>query len=287
MNTQNNLVIPKIHSYYESMSKTEKRIADYVFKNASEIIYMTIMRFAENAKVSDASIVRFCRKLEFSSFQSFKLALGLEIASTSEDKSDSDLEIRDDDTLEALIDKTWKVNVETLNETKNFLDTALLEESCRIIRDSSKIFFVGSGMSQITAQYSAVTFARIGLNAISYENSHFQSMQAALLTENDCVVAISYSGTTRDTCKVAKIAKEAGARVICITYHGGSPITEIADVVLLHGARETLLDGGTSTTKIAQFFIVDSIYKAVYREMKTKARDKRISTLYSVIDDIL
>ncbi len=42
----------------------------------------------------------------------------------------------------------------------------------------------------------------------------------SVLRPGDAVVAISYSGTTRDTLRSVEIAKEAGAKVVALTRFG-------------------------------------------------------------------
>ncbi len=56
-------------------------------------------------------------------------------------------------------------------------------------------------------------------------DTHLQIMSAALMTENDVAILISYSGSTKDMIEVAKCAKERGAKIIVITRFAKSPLT--------------------------------------------------------------
>ncbi len=69
-------------------------------------------------------------------------------------------------------------------------------------------------------------------------DSHLQIMSAALMTKQDVAVLISYSGSTKDTIEVAKVAKERGAKIISITRFAKSPLTSFSDITLLCGANE-------------------------------------------------
>ena len=53
----------------------EKNMADYVFSHTTETQYLSITSLAENCKVSEATITRFCRGLGLSGYNAFKLAL--------------------------------------------------------------------------------------------------------------------------------------------------------------------------------------------------------------------
>jgi RpiR family transcriptional regulator, carbohydrate utilization regulator len=56
-----------------------------------------------------------------------------------------------------------------------------------------------------------------------------------------------------------KVAKKAGARTICITNYGKSPLHAYADVVLYTMARETQFRTEAMASRIAQLGIVDAL----------------------------
>ena len=88
-------------------------------------------------------------------------------------------------------------------------------------------------------------------------------MAAALLTPADVLLAVSHSGSTRDTVETAKTAKNAGARVICITNNSLSPLTKTADLVLVTASRETRFRQEAMASRLCQTSIIDSLYTLV------------------------
>ena len=56
-----------IESLYPTLTKTEKIIADYILKEKSKVMYLSLSELANAICVGDASIVRFCRKIGVSS----------------------------------------------------------------------------------------------------------------------------------------------------------------------------------------------------------------------------
>jgi DNA-binding MurR/RpiR family transcriptional regulator len=54
-----------------------------------------------------------------------------------------------------------------------------------------------------------------------------------------------------------RLAKEAGARTICLTNFGRSPIQAFADIVLFTMARETKFRTEAMTSRLAQLAIID------------------------------
>ena len=55
------------------------------------------------------------------------------------------------------------------------------------------------------------------------------------------------------------VAKKAGAKIILITHYPDAPGTALADVVLVCGALETPLDGGSIPVKVAELFVAESL----------------------------
>ncbi|MDU5949564.1 MAG: SIS domain-containing protein, partial [Paenibacillus macerans] len=62
----------------------------------------------------------------------------------------------------------------------------------------------------------------------------------------------SVSGSSKDTNDILAKAKSGGAKVIAVTNYAKSPITSIADLVLLTAGKESPLEGGSMSAKISQ-----------------------------------
>src|SRR5699024_9290891 len=113
--------------------------------------------------------------------------------------------------------------------------------------------------------------------------SHLQVMAASLMTENDVGVFISYSGSTIDTIESARIASGKGATVIAITQFMKSPLTSYADIVLLTGATEGPLQGGSLSAKISQLYMLDLLYSAYFKRTQKESEAYKDLTTKAVI----
>ena len=93
----------------------------------------------------------------------------------------------------------------------------------------------------------------------------------------DVILFVSYSGSTHDMMDTLSVAKKTGAKIILITHYPDAPGTALADVVLLCGALETPLDGGSIPVKVSELFVAESLimrYLLDNRELAKIARDK-------------
>jgi transcriptional regulator, RpiR family len=161
-----------------------------------------------------------------------------------------------------------------------------LQKAIEAIINARHIEIYGVGASGYTALDVMYKFKRIGLQVNAYIDPHIQSMSASLLQKNDVALAISFSGSTRDTVDTVETAKKSGATVICITNHGKSPIAKLADVVLLSSVRETPLQSGALSSKIAHLHIADLLYTGVTMKIKEKAVENINKTAAAVLNKL-
>jgi DNA-binding MurR/RpiR family transcriptional regulator len=110
------------------------------------------------------------------------------------------------------------------------------------------------------AEDSELKFKRINYTAEALIDNHRQKTMASLLSKKDLVVAISDSGRTRELMESLEVAKNAGANIIAITSNMGSPITEIADLVLLTSSKETPFRGSALASRMAQLAVIDVLF---------------------------
>src|SRR5699024_1510916 len=125
--------------------------------------------------------------------------------------------IAKDDDLTTMAKKVTEANIQAIHNTMRVISMRELKKAANIIIDANKIEIYGVGASNYTALDVMYKFKRIGLTVNSYMDPHMQNMSASLLKQGDVVLAISFTGSTRDTAEAVKVAKESGATVICIT----------------------------------------------------------------------
>lgn len=281
-------LLPMIVSLDYEFTKSEKKVAQVILEKTDEVIYSTITDLSDMASVGEATIIRFCRKLGFKGYQGFKMALAQEITMNQNNGNillNSPIEA--EDTIDVVAQKFYSVSEKALKETLLLLDYKTLEIVAGLVKRAKRVFFFGVGFSGITALEAKFKFMQIGLSSDAYTDNHLMAMVASTMTEEDVVIGISHSGSAIETVKGIKIAKDNGAKTICITHHAKSPITKEAEYTLLNGSKEGPLQGGAIGTKIAQLFVIDLIYTQVVMlneeraiELKKKARDAVQESLY-------
>lgn len=281
----NGKILDTIGSLYDSLTKTEKKIAKTILANPHLLNQASLSEIALDLDVGEATFIRFCRTLGFKGFTDFKLDLAIELA--TQDKRETTLletEILPEDSAQNIGLKLQSTINNVISETMNLLDFDELEKVVLAFKQAKRIFLFGVGSSGITAEDAKNKFMRIGLQVDAVMNNHFMYMQAALMKRGDVVLGISHSGYSQETTHALNIARKAGATTIALTHNLRSPITREADLVLINGNRQGQLQGDSIGTKIAQLFVLDLIYALIVRSEEEAAAKIKQKTLNVILE---
>ena len=198
-------VILQIKSQYNKFNETEKKIAEYIINNPKGLIYSTISQVAEKLEVADATIFRFCKKINFKGFQDLKITLATEF--TEGTKSYANEQIDENDSEQTIVNKVFKANITALNDTLLSIDSKLIEQATNAILGAEQIVFYGNGGSGIVAMDAHHKFLRSGLKVSSYTDNHMQLMSVAQLTEKDLIIVVSHTGSNLNMINILDLDK--------------------------------------------------------------------------------
>lgn len=273
-------ILDTIGALQNSLTKTEKKIANAILSQPDLLSQCSLSDVAKQLDVGEATFIRFCRTLGFKGYTDFKLDLAIELA-TQEKESNTllDTDVSETDTAREIAIKLQTTLNNVISETINLLNFTELEKVVDELRRAKRVFLFGVGSSGLTAEDAKHKLMRIGMQTDAVTNNHFMYMQASLLKKGDVVIGISHSGYSEETTKALRIARENNATCIAITHNLRSPITEVADYVLINGNRQGHMQGDSIGTKMTQLFVLDLIYALLVKAEPTKAIQQKQKTL--------
>lgn len=254
----------EIKSIYKNLTKTEKKVADYVLKNPKKVLYLAINELADECEVGDTSVYRFCRSIGLRGYQEFKVRLSL---SLNDDVSFSGENIADGDFLD-MANSISKKYTNAVAKTMSIIDEQAINSVVSSIEQAKNVYIFGIGASGITALDALTHFVRVTNKVRFISDIHTQVMLSNILSKDDFVLFISHSGETQENINIAKNAKSSGAKIACITMYADSTLASLSDTCLIYGAFDAPTSGSAIDIRISQFFIVDLLYQAYY--LKTK-----------------
>ncbi len=281
-------IFTSIRTNYNTFTKSEKKLADFILKNREDIVLKSITELAQESKVAESSIFRFCKRLNLKGYQEFKISVAQ--SGHGEDKEathELGLEILFDDNIEVMASKVKQTNISALDETHSLLNYDDVEKAVDAMIKAERVRFFGVGSSLMTAMEGQNKFLRIMNKAEVSFDSHLQIMAASMMNEREVAIVISYSGQTKDSMEVARMAKEAGAFVVTITRFLKSPLTAYSDITLLCGANEGPLQGGSLSAKISQLYLLDIMYFEYFKKTYEESRKNKEITSRSVLEKLI
>ena len=125
--------------------------------------------------------------------------------------------------------------LEASNQALTTIDPKELERAVDAILAADRIVLLGNGGSLYLAASTGLKFMKLGLTAISYLDYNGIQASALLLKEGDVALAVSHSGTTRETLESLALAAGTGCTTIACTSRAKSPLAKISDIQLVYG----------------------------------------------------
>ncbi|MCF0246040.1 MAG: MurR/RpiR family transcriptional regulator [Ileibacterium sp.] len=248
----------KIRSLFSDLSSTDQKIAGYLLDHHSTISNSTINELSAAIGVADSTLFQFARKLGYKGFKDFKLAFLPQPDPVREIPVYQ--EIEDGDSFLRIAEKVFASNQAALTETKQLLREEDLALASKIINGSNRLFFFGSGASELIAHDAFEKFLRAGLSVFHDSDGHVQLMLASMMKTGDCAFCFSHSGRTNQVIKAAQTAKENGARIISFTSNALSPLAKESDVIFISSSKDMEYLAEAMSSEIAQMSIVDALY---------------------------
>lgn len=221
------MLLDAIRTQYDSLSKSEKKVALAVLEQPELAIAENITALAKKADVSEPTVVRFCRAIGFDGWHAFKmkLAQGLALAPGADESPALE------DLAADLVNKICSRSINTLLDLRNSLDANAVEQALQVLSRASRIEFYGQGTSGIVAADAQHKFFRSGVPTVAYADPHIHSIAASLLKKGDAVVAISQRGISIALLRSVQLARSCGADVVVLAP-SGTPLAELATVLI-------------------------------------------------------
>ena len=268
-----------LQQHQNDLTKSGHMVADYLVQHAAEAQYLSISSLARECKVAEATVFRFCRALGFEGYHEMRIALAQ--ANATGALVNQRAPEPDADTA-TLCEHAGALFMTAINGTQNALSPEAVDKAVALLHSARQVFCLGQGGSMLVANDICARFAGITNKFRTAGDSHMQVMAASLMTEEDVVLFVSYSGATRDMIETLRTAKAAGAKIVLITHYEDSPGAKLADIVLLCGAQENPLDSGSIPIKVAVLYVAEVLllrYMLDDQQQTNEAQDRTTEAL--------
>lgn len=260
-------VTSRITALYEAMGPGEKKLADCILAEKDALVGLSISELAAKSGCSEATVVRFSRRLGLSGYQELKISIAQESASPLA----GSVPLKEGDSSYEIFTKRIADITRALENTRAVLSPEAMEMAGEAIRKANHILIFGLGNSASVARDAEHKFLRAGLWAEAFTDNHMQAIAASHAGKGDVALGISHSGSSVDVVDALSIAHTAGATTIALTNFSPSPIDAVSDIRLSTSAEETRYSILAMSSRISQLAILDALYTYILASDPKKA----------------
>lgn len=251
-------VINQICASMDTFFETEKKIGNFIIHHPKEIVDMTVGELAEECQVSEASVSRFCKKIDMKGFHHLKISIAKEMVSQSEDDELSNHISVDD--LEQSLKNILANKVAELTQTVSMMNSENLQDILKRINNAQNVLFAAVGNTVPVAMDGAYKLNQIGISAVSTPVWETQLAYSYNLSPDDVVIAISNSGESTGVINILEAAKQKKATTISITNSEKSTIAKISDYHITTATREKLFLDEYRFSRVSATMVIEVLY---------------------------
>lgn len=278
-------LIDNIKEKFNSLSKGQKLIAEYLIANYDKAAFMTAASIGEMVGVSESTVVRFAITLGYNGYRELRKELHELIKTkltTVQRLSMTDKFSSRENALKNVMEK----DIENIQNTIEEIDYEEFEKAIELILNAKHVYILGLRSSSFLAGYLGfyLNFLVKDSNVIvAGPNDVFE--QLLKVDSDDVIIGISYPRYSRRTLEALDFSKEKGCKIISITDSLISPAAKESHIALI--ASSDMLSFVDSL--VASMSLINALIVAIgmkkSKDIKSTFEDlEKIWTSYNVYD---
>lgn len=252
-------VLDTICASLDTFFESERKIGTYIIQHTAKVVDMTVGELAQACGVSDASVSRFCKKIDIKGFHHLKITLAKEISERGKEEEEVSNHISVNDIGQSL--KNILANkVMEITQTVSMMDIKQLHEILDKLNTAKTVQFFAVGNTIPVAIDGAFKLNQIGVPAVSGTIWETQIGYTYNMTADDVVIAISNSGESTAVLRALEAARSAGATTISITNSEKSSAAQLSDYHITTATREKLFLDGYCFSRVSATTMIEILY---------------------------
>lgn len=273
-------VIQRLEQMMPFMSEKEKRISRFILENRQKILSMALKEFSIKTNVSEATIIRFARKIGCDGYADFKLMLSASLSADSvNEKIDPIMKtIQTTDSPGEILKKLSALTISSIQSTVDIIDERQLEYAVKLIQEAyesnHKIYLSGMGASAGPVKDLIIKFMRLNIPVIYHEDVHIQLESTLNMEEGDLLICFTTLGRSIQSHQYIDIANRKKANVILITQFGNQELEKKATATLSVAAVEDKRRLASQSALIVQSLIVNVLFVSLALRMLPELQNK-------------
>jgi DNA-binding MurR/RpiR family transcriptional regulator len=266
----------KIREYYEHLSPSYCKVADFVLSRYYEVAFMTAAQLADAVNVDTTTVVRFSQRLGYNGYpellQDIRKQVKNEIYSVYEPQA------LDEGDPAAVFKLQIDQDDNNLRQILIQNPPEHLQEVANLCQNAERIYFVAEGYANTVAETVAAQLRHQDIRAEAVaEDPVRRAATLASLDTKDLVIGISATEYGESVARALDFAQMQGCRTLGIVGSLDSPVNRVVDKVIyapseVAGPLPSMATLTSALTALAQTLIVG--------DNKTQSRRRAMNDAY-------
>lgn len=262
-------VLEVIRENHEKFFSAEKKVADFVLQNPQKAVDSNVSQLAKHSGVSDATVVRMCHHIGYKGYYQFRITLARDLGKIQYGSVSA---VKSKDSVE----KVFQEYAEAMLDIGRTIDSEVMWNCVNLLKTCKQAHIMAVGNTSPLAQYMGFRLGRLGVRCTYNIAPEYFLNHVNLAEEGDILIAISQSGNSKQVVQGLELGKEKGLKSIAITAFAQSPVSDLADYVLLSSGKEETFGYYKGYAHLNETAVIDALLNFVTNEelIKTKHADK-------------
>lgn len=222
------MILETIRRLYPQLTRSQKRLADFIAVSYQEAAFMTASRLARRLALNEATVIRFAQRLGYSGYPDLirdvqaivQRELGAKAGSAG---------LAHKDPFVALLN----AEVDNLQRVVGHISPETAHAALAMLQQAGKVYILGQGIGVPLAQAFGLSLRSLGVPAESplADPLNLATMLAEI--DQECVVvAVSPTAESQEIANALSLAHERGARTLALTWSPVWPCAQAADLAI-------------------------------------------------------
>ncbi len=262
-------ITSRIQTKYTELTRTERKIADYIMEHTSEIAFKTLEEIANDIGVSTTSVIRLSRTLEYEGYTEMQQSLQASLmkkVSLPERYDENYALLKKDSMLNDLLD----AEIESMRQSVAFLDEKSMNEAVEAINKANAVYILGSRNAFGVAHYMAANLSQIRRNITLIDGIGGMYPEEVIgAQEGDVCIAYTFPRYQKMVLNLLSWMKAKGVKIILITTLSHESIKHLGDVLLCCGLPAGIM---MKDSMVSPMFISNYLFNRIMADDYPRTR---------------
>lgn len=209
----------------EALSRNQRMLARFVLANYQSVAFWTVTELAAQSGVSEATIVRFAQRLDFSGYPALQKEIRRLLRADLQGVERFKLGAAQKAPSSTPLDPITRKEQENISALYDAFDERMFRKAVKTLRAASEVVVVGTRATAPLAYHLWFALGKLGIRATrvaTVGSETFDRLSRA--DRRACVVVIGFPRYLRELVRVLEFARQRKLATVTITDSAFSPL---------------------------------------------------------------